>query len=141
MARRYFFAASLTLAAMTLSACSREKTASPQAANPAPLASQTDTDSGDDDDAVDDAGAPSSRISLEPPRNVEPNGFAPIETVEQGPPADDPPVEEEPPAPSLFRSLGRALTRGVADAVTGSGDEAPAESPPDVAVPDAGAQQ
>jgi hypothetical protein len=134
MARQFSSAACL-LAAITLSACSRDNTPSPQAANQATAAPQADSDSGDDDDGPGEAPA-SPRISLAPApdANHAPGGFTPLETTENDAPAVSP-IEEEPPAPSLFRSLGRALTRGVADTVTGSGEETPAESPSEETAP------
>jgi hypothetical protein len=130
MLRLFTFAACLALAAMTLSACTRDKT-TPQAAQqtrPAP-APQGESDHGDDDVSREAEIRPAPRISLEPPREVrtQPSGFTP--PPEQHDPAAEP-FEEEPPAPSIFRSLGRALTRGVSDAVKqGPSDESVSESP------------
>jgi hypothetical protein len=115
----------LALVAFSLTACSRDS-ARPQAANQAPPGPQADSDHGDNDDSPEVETTPTPRLSLEPPReiNTAPGGFPP--------PAETTAVEaaeEEPPAPSIFRSLGRALTRGVTDTVKQGRGEAPPDSP------------
>jgi glucose/arabinose dehydrogenase len=137
MVRLCTYAACLALVAFLLTACSRDK-AQPQAANQAPPAPQVDSDHGDNDDAAPDIEAtPTPRISLEPPReiNTAPSGFST--------PEESPSVEEEPAAPSIFRSLGRALTRGVTDAVKqGRGESASDSSlPPESPDQDAASQE
>ena len=92
-------------------------------AQPAP-APQEDSDSGDDEDIATEAIAPQPRISLEPSREVRPpNGFSPAESVPEES-ADDAPLE-----PSIFRSLGRALRRGLTDTVRQTGGEDTSSEP------------
>jgi hypothetical protein len=123
MQRCFTFAACLALAAISLSACSRDKSSPQPVAQPAP-APQEDSDSGDDEDIAAEAIAPQPRISLEPPREVRtPRGFTPAESV----PEES--AEEAPPEPSIFRSLGRALRRGLTDTVKQAGGEDTSSAP------------
>ena len=121
---RYYTFASLALAAMILSACSRDKASPQPVAQPAPApAPQEDSDSGDDEEFAADEAAPLPRISLEPPREVRtPGGFTPSEPIEE-------PADETPPEPSIFRSLGRALRRGLTDTVKQAGGEDASSEP------------
>jgi hypothetical protein len=126
MARYCTSAACLALVAFSLTACSRNDP-KPQAANPAPAAPQVESDHGDNDDVSQVDTTP--RISLEPPREITTDRSG-LNTPEESA-AVEAPVEEEPSSPSIFRSLGRALTRGVSDAVT----QGRAESPSDATLP------
>jgi hypothetical protein len=133
MVRLSFFAVGLLLAAISLTACSRNNAAPSQTANQAPPAPQADSDHGDDDDAPAVEIAP-SRISMEP--RPTPQGFTPVDEN-----ATVVPVEEAPPTPSIFRSLGRALRRGVTETVQGAGEDTTADPPATEETPEQGPSQ
>jgi hypothetical protein len=113
MVKQYNWTACLVVAGLLLTACSRNKTDAPQAANQAASPPQVEIDHGDNDDSQ---AAAAPEIVVESPRFDPATRSRDSGSAESDPPAAEE-SPEEPSGPSIFRSVGRALTRGVVDAV------------------------
>jgi hypothetical protein len=146
MMRAWKVSACVVLTALTVSACSnREATPTNPAADHAAAGAdlQPDADHGDDepnpvadpvpaDPAASLKKPPASSldapdVSLPATKGANDQGAAPPQ------PAEEP--DPEPPTPSLFRSLGRAVGRGLRDAVGNPRPGEAAAPPADPAQP------
>jgi hypothetical protein len=145
MVRAWVISACVVLTALTVSACSNRETTptNPAGADHAAGAAehQADADHGDNEPTPipDPVSAdPAASLKKPPTSTLEaPDASPPAanDSHVQGatPPASVEAAEPEPPTPSLFRSLGRAVGRGLRDAVGNpppADPAAPSSEPP-----------